>query len=53
MSDGFCLTLVLQALSQELDKDSPYKWTTVIDVQVAQVLKKAIHDNLGCAKINF
>ena len=51
-SDGFCLTVVLQALSQELEKRSPYQWIVVTETQTARTLKKAIYSDLGCARLD-
>ena len=53
MADGYCLTLVIQALAQDqLDKESNYQWTTVTDVQIAQMLKKAVFSESGCIKLD-
>lgn len=52
-SDGFCLTVVLQALSLTLSKDAQYQWTVVTDDQIVQALKKAVYSDLGCAKLDL
>ena len=51
-SDGFCITLLLQALSSELGKSgkgSSYQWTVVSDAQTAHSLQEATLRNFGCA----
>ena len=51
-SDGFCITLLLQALSADLGKSgkgSPYQWTPVTDAPTAQHLQEATLNNFGCA----
>ena len=51
-SDGFCITLLLQALSTELGKTgkgSTHQWTAVTDAQTAHSLQKAVFSNFGCA----
>ena len=51
-SDGFCITLLLQALSTEIDgtgKGSSYQWTAIADASTAHTLQNAALRNLGCA----
>ena len=50
-SDGFCLTLLLQALSTELaetGKGSSHQWTVVTDTWTANGLQNAVLNNFGC-----
>lgn len=52
-SDGFCITLLLEASSAELSrtgKGSPYQWTLVADTTMALRLKNALVASFGCAK---
>ena len=51
-SDGFCITVLLQALSTELGKTgkgSPYQWTAVTDAPTAHILRNAVSSDFGCA----
>lgn len=50
-SDGFCITLLLQALSSGLGrsgKGSPYQWTAVTEAATAHNLQNAISNDFGC-----
>ena len=53
-SDGFCLTLLLQALSKPDErsasgKGSLFQWTAVTDATIAQRLHESILNDFGCA----
>lgn len=55
-SDGFCLTLLLQALSKidtkgrtASGKGSSFHWTAVTDGQTAETLRNAVLSDFGCA----
>ena len=53
VADGYCLSLVIQALTQDpLDKESRYQWTNVTDTHIAQTLKKAVYGDFGCVKLD-
>ena len=52
-ADGFCITLLVQALSTELGKTgkgSSYHWTAVTDAPTALGLKNAVLTEFGCSK---
>jgi hypothetical protein len=49
-ADGFCITVLLQALSKELvttGKGSSYQWTAVSDAPTALGLKNAVLTDFG------
>ena len=53
-SDGFCLTLLLQAQSKPgkgsaSGKGSLFRWTAVIDTAIAQRLQDTCLIDFGCA----
>ncbi len=48
--DGFCLTSVLAASSNEVSTDSAYEWMVVSEAGCVDRLKAAIRDDIrGCA----
>ena len=53
-SDGFCLTLLLQALSElgGTGKGSSHQWTAITDAPSAHSLQKAVFSNFGCASFD-
>ena len=56
-SDGFCLSLLLKAMSKPADgvpsgKGSLFEWTTITDAPLAQSLKDAVFNQFGCARFD-
>ena len=56
-SDGFCLTLLLRALSTAnggamSGKGSLFRWTAIADASVSQTVQAAILSDFGCARFD-
>ena len=53
-SDGFCLTLLLKAMSKLTEGDpsgkgSLFQWMAITDAPIAQSLKQAVLNEFDCA----